>query len=100
VRVSDLLASWRPLVSEDGATLAWQATRDDEGGGFFGIDRRRVGSFDEVYWGPEIEPGDRIGWIIRRGHKVTRISVPFAVARAPYHPHAVRTVAPPAQRTN
>jgi hypothetical protein len=88
-RVDDFMATWRPRLSEDGATLAWEAMNDDAGRGFFGIDDHRLGSFDEVLWGPEFEPGDRVAWIVRRGRKITRISVPIAVVREPRHPRAV-----------
>jgi hypothetical protein len=74
---------WRPRVSDDGATVAWesQLQRTADASGRFGIDRRVLGSFDDVLWGPEVQPGDRMAWIIRRGHSLTRVTVPFA-ARA------------------
>jgi hypothetical protein len=90
-RVQHLRAVWRPRVSEDGSTLAWEATVSDDGGGFFGIDDHRLGSFDEVLWGPEPEPGERMVWVVRRGRKITRFSIPIAAARNPNHPRVIRT---------
>lgn len=92
-RVDDFRSTWRPRLSEDGATLVWEAMKDDAGRGFFGIDEHRLGSFDEVLWGPEFEVGDRVAWVVRRGRKITRISVPISAARAPRHPRAVVHVA-------
>ena len=92
-RVSNLLANWRPKVWDDGATVAWEALLTDDGRGRFGIDGHHLGSFDEVYWGPESEPGDRVAWVVRRGRKITRISVPLSLVREPVeHPRAVRRV--------
>lgn len=94
-RVSNLLANWRPKVWNDGSTVAWEGLLTDGGRGRFGIEDRHLGSFDEVYWGPEAEPGDRVAWVVRRGRKITRISVPLALVRAPVeHPRAVRRVDP------
>jgi hypothetical protein len=47
----------------------------------FGIDRRAIGSFDSVLWGPEFEGRDRVAWVLRRGHKLTRVTVPIAAGR-------------------
>jgi hypothetical protein len=86
----DRLASvWRPRLSEDASTLIWEVTVRDGERGTFGIDDRTIGSFDEIFWGPELEPDDRVAWIIRRGRKVTRVSVPIAIAREPRRPVAV-----------
>jgi len=84
---------WRPRVSDDGTTLAWEAKRDDESRGIFGINDRVVGSFDDVLWGPEFQSGTRAVWILRRGRKISRISVPFSAA-ARERPVRVVTVAP------
>ncbi len=89
-RVTPVLSVWRPRVSEDGATLAWEMTLDDEGRGFFGVDQRRLGTFDEVLWGPEFESGERVAWVVRRGRTLSRITVPLAFVRAPHHPHRPR----------
>jgi hypothetical protein len=92
-RVSNLLANWRPKVWNDGSTVAWEALLTDGGRGRFGIDDHHLGSFDEVYWGPEAEPHDRVGWVVRRGRKITRISVPLSYVRTPAdQPRAVRRV--------
>jgi hypothetical protein len=72
---------WRPLVSDDGTTLAWEAQNSDQPRGVLGIDARSVGSFDVVAWGPEFDADDRVSWIIRRGRKVTRVTVPISAAR-------------------
>jgi hypothetical protein len=83
-RFQHLSATWRPRVTEDGAILAWEGKRDEESRGLFGINGRVVGSFDDVLWGPEFHDRDRVAWIVRRGRKITRISVPFAAATAFY----------------
>lgn len=78
---SDFAATWRPRVSDDGTVVAWQAKRTDDGRGTLGIGSRAIGSFDDVLWGPELEPaaGGRIhvAWVIRRGRTVTRLRVPL-----------------------
>ncbi len=78
LRVDKLLGVWRPRLAEDGTALAWQASLEETNRGFFGIDGRRLATFDQVLWGPEFLPGDRVGWVIRRGRKLTRITVPIA----------------------
>jgi hypothetical protein len=100
-RVGHLLSVWRPRVSEDGRTLAWEATTEDEGRGFFGIDDRRLGTFDEVLWGPELDARGRIAWVIRRGSQLTRVSLPISIAREPRdrrRPHVIVTAPPPPLR--
>ncbi len=72
---------WRPLVSDDGATIAWEARLATRPRDVFGIDRRAIGSFDSVLWGPEFEGRDRVAWVLRRGHKLTRVTVPIAAGR-------------------
>lgn len=79
-RAGPFASVWRPRVSDDGAVVAWEATREKGGRGIFGIDDRPVGSFDEILWGPELEP-ERVAWIVRRGRKITRITVPLAFTR-------------------
>lgn len=93
-RVSNLLANWRPKVwDDDRSTVAWEALLTDGGRGRFGIDDHHLGSFDDVYWGPEEEPGDRVAWVVRRGRKITRISVPLTyVHGSTEHPRSVRRV--------
>ena len=92
-RAAGFSGTWRPRVSADGAVLAWEARRSDDSRGLFGINRRVIGSFDDVVWGPELHGGDRAVWVVRRGSKVTRVSVPFAVATAKKPVHVV--TAPP-----
>ncbi|MCC6764609.1 MAG: hypothetical protein IT293_08095 [Deltaproteobacteria bacterium] len=78
VRAAAFSATWRPRVSDDGATVAWQAQRVEGGRGTLGIGAHRVGTFDEVLWGPEFETANgrpRIAWVIRRGRALTRVSV-------------------------
>ncbi len=89
LRVEGFTGTWRPRLSEDGKTLAWEGMRNDDGRGVFGIDDRQLGSFDEVLWGPEFQAGDRVAWVIRRGRKITRISVPLSIARGPRRPHTI-----------
>ncbi len=79
-RVSGFSAVWRPRLSEDAKHLAWQGVRDPLERSVFGIDDRPLGSFDGVLWGPEFEPDDRVTWVIRRGRKLTRVTVPVELA--------------------
>jgi hypothetical protein len=92
-RRSRLASTWRPRLSEDASTLVWEVSVRDGDRGIFGIDDRTIGSFDEIFWGPEFEPGDRVAWIIKRGRKVTRVSVPLAMAHA-RGPHAIVVKSP------
>jgi hypothetical protein len=94
-RFDGLTATWRPRVTDDGAFLAWEAKRDEESRGLFGINGRVIGSFDDVSWGPEFRDGDRVVWIVRRGKKITRISVPFAAAIKGTRLRVATTGAPP-----
>jgi hypothetical protein len=93
-RFEHVSGTWRPRVTEDGAILAWEAKRDEESRGLFGLNGRVIGSFDDVLWGPEFRDGDRAVWIIRRGSRVTRIRVPFAVATTSKPVRVVTTGAP------
>lgn len=78
-RASDFAATWRPRVADDGTTVAWQAKVADSGRGTLGIGARRIGSFDEVLWGPELETDARgrahVAWVVRRGRTLTRLRV-------------------------
>jgi hypothetical protein len=85
---------WRPRASDDGKAVAWEAKPHQEGRGYFGIDQRRIGSFDEILWGPEMEADDRVAWVIRRGSSLTRVSVPLLLGRQPHLTTAI--VAKPA----
>ena len=83
VRTRRYALVWRPRVSDDGATVAWesQLERTSDASGRFGIDRHVLGSFDEVLWGPEVRPHDRMAWIIRRGHALVRVTFPLDAGR-------------------
>jgi hypothetical protein len=72
---------WRPLVSDDGATIAWEARLANRPRDVFGIDGRAIGSFDAVLWGPKFEGRDRVAWVLRRTHKLTRVTVPIAAGK-------------------
>ncbi len=78
-RAAGFTATWRPRVSDDGATVAWEAQRVDGGRGALGIGARQVGAFDEVLWGPEFETANdgrpHVAWVIRRGQSLTRLGV-------------------------
>lgn len=80
-RASGFAATWRPRVADDGVTVAWEASYSESGRGRLGIGARRVGSFDEVLWGPELETASdgrrRVAWVIRRGRTLTRLDVPL-----------------------
>lgn len=93
-RIGGFDAIWRPRVSDDGATIAWQAKRERKERGLFGIDQRVVGSFDDVLWGPEPDGTDRMAWVVRRGRTLTRLSVPLAVADQPDRAVVVTKPAP------
>ena len=93
-RASGFSGTWRPRVSDDGAVLAWEARRSDDVRGLLGINGRVIGSFDDVLWGPEFSAGDRVVWIVRRGSKITRLSVPFVVATATKPVHVLTAPAP------
>ncbi len=80
-RTGRYASTWRPRVSDDGATVVWEAQDDVNGRGRLGINHRAIGSFDSILWGPEFERGDRVAWIIRRGRKLTRVSVSLAAER-------------------
>jgi hypothetical protein len=82
-RAGPFASVWRPRVSDDGSVVAWEATLERDGRGVFGVNGRRIGSFDEILWGPELGADDRVAWIVRRGRSLTRVSVPLAVARDP-----------------
>lgn len=92
-RVRDFASVWRPRISDDGKTLAWQAKHTEDGRGFLGIADRYVGTFDDVLWGPEFETDERavvrVAWIIRRGRKITRLTVPLTVVDQPRRPTTV-----------
>jgi hypothetical protein len=81
-RVSGLATVWRPRVSDDGAIVAWEGTLEAKGRGVFGINGRRLGLFDEVVWGPEFEPDERVAWVLRRGRKLVRVRAPCPALRA------------------
>jgi hypothetical protein len=89
----DFASVWRPRISDDGKTLAWQAKHTEDGRGLLGIADRYVGTFDDVLWGPEFETDEhavvRVAWIIRRGRKITRLTVPLTVVDQPRRPTTV-----------
>jgi hypothetical protein len=89
MRAGPFTSVWRPRVSDDGAFVAWEAKPDANARGVFGLNGRTIGEFDEILWGPDFAPDDRVAWIIRRGRSITRISVPLAVAREPDRTHRV-----------
>lgn len=82
-RVLGFDSVWRPRISDDGATVAWEAKQDTDRRGILGINDRAIGSFDEVLWGPQLEGDDRVAWVIRRGRQLTRLSVPIALGQPP-----------------
>jgi hypothetical protein len=67
---------WRPRLTAGARHLAWEAQHDPDGPGVLGLDRWRLGTFDEVLWGPTFE-GDRVAWIIRRERRLTRVELPL-----------------------
>jgi hypothetical protein len=69
-------AVWRPRFVPGSVHLAWESLPNPGGRGILGIGRRRLGSFDEVVWGPTFMRRGTVSWVIRRGRRLIRIDVP------------------------
>jgi hypothetical protein len=67
---------WRPRFSSDGAHLLWSGAPERGRGRLF-VDRHTVTRFDDVVYGPELPDAHSAEWVIRRGRKLSRITVKY-----------------------
>jgi hypothetical protein len=67
---------WRPRFSPDATQVFW-AAGPDRGRRSIGIDMRTVMHFDDILYGPDFADGRKATWVIRRGRKITRVTVSF-----------------------
>lgn len=82
VRNGDWQGVWRPRLSSDASTLAWEARARSDGPGVLGVNELQLTAFDDVFWGPIFERYDReVAWIVRRGRKLVRLTVDLAEIR-------------------
>jgi hypothetical protein len=69
-------AVWRPRFEPGTTRLAWEGLPVPGGRGVFGIGYRRIGTFDEVLWGPSFTRRGLVSWVVRRGRRLIRLDIP------------------------
>jgi hypothetical protein len=67
---------WRPRLSPDATRVFW-AAGPERGRRSIGVDMRTIMHFDDILYGPEFPDGETAVWVIRRGRKITRVSVSY-----------------------
>jgi hypothetical protein len=66
---------WSPVLSEDGAHVAWTAEAADKIQ--LVLDGIALGVAEEIAWGPRFEASGTVAWVIREGNKIVRLTFPL-----------------------
>jgi len=70
-------ALWHPRLSTDSRWVAWAALPAYGARGILGVNRRQLGGFDDLLWGPTFIRPDAVSWIVRHGRRITRLEFPL-----------------------
>jgi len=63
---------YRPVLSVNGAHIAWRATRDEKE--VLAVNGEEVGITEEVLWGPDMQDSGVTMWVVHEGTKVFKVT--------------------------